>query len=98
MDQDQLMTRVTVAQAEALHMAQIDELGPDPLPFGFANERWRALVAQMQEGDELWTFISSPESWARRSGRAGIALVRDGKVVDSLVTTSSSGEANSCSV
>jgi hypothetical protein len=83
---DWLQKRLTVAEAEAAHMVRNDWLGPDPVPFGFVNGKWRALVAEMQNGDELWAFSSSRESWAHFGGRAGIALVRGGEVVDTLVT------------
>jgi hypothetical protein len=86
MHKNWLQTRVTVAEAEAAHLVQTDRLGPDPVPFGFQNEQWRALLAQMQEGDELWQFSSPAESWQHLAGRAGIALVRQGKVVASIVT------------
>jgi hypothetical protein len=83
---DWLQKRLTVAEAEAAHMVRNDWLGPDPVPFGFVNGKWRALLADMQDGDELWAFSSSPESWAYLGGRAGIALIRHGEVVGSFVT------------
>lgn len=55
-------------------------------PFGFLSPKWDALKAQMQPGDELWTFSSSAESWQNLAGRAGIALVRDKKVIATIVT------------
>ncbi len=86
MHSDWLQKRVTVAEAEAANMVESDRLGPDPVPFGFQNNEWRALLAQMQEGDELWEFCSSWESWQNLAGRAGIALVRNGEVVASVDT------------
>ena len=44
------------------------------------------LVAKMQENDELWEFTSPPDTWNRLCGRAGICLVRNGKVIDSFIT------------
>ena len=44
------------------------------------------LLGQLREGDELWQFCSSPDSWASLAGRAGVALVRAGAVVDSVIT------------
>ena len=67
-------------------MVSSPELGPSPVAFGFLNGRWRALVSKMQDADELWTFSSSDESWVHLGGRAGIALVRRGEIVDSIVT------------
>ena len=43
-------------------------------------------TAAIKPGDELWTFMSPPDSWKNLAGRAGIALVRDGKPVSILVT------------
>jgi hypothetical protein len=81
-----LQQRITVAEAEARHMIRVDRLGPEPVAFGLQNDRWRDLVGEMQDGDELWEFASSPESWQQLAGRTGIALVRNGEIVASIVT------------
>ena len=47
---------------------------------------WQGLKAQMLPGDEIWYFSSGPESWRQLAGREGYALVRDGDVIDSLIT------------
>jgi hypothetical protein len=86
MQRDWFTKRLTVDEAEAAHAVTDDRLGPDPIPFGFLNDRWQELLAQMQPGDELWQFNSPKENWQGLAGRAGISLVRDGKVIDSLVT------------
>jgi len=41
---------------------------------------------QLQEGDELWEFVSPPETWKHLCGRAGICIVRKGEVIDSYIT------------
>jgi hypothetical protein len=81
-----LRKRITVAEAAARHMIHVNRLGPEPVPFGLQNDRWRAMIGEMQHGDELWEFASSPESWQQLAGRAGIALVRNGEIVASIVT------------
>ena len=86
MHKEWLTKRLTVQEVEAERMVRDERLGPDPVPFGFQNDRWRELLAQMQPGDELWEFSSPPDTWAHLCGRAGIALVREGKIVASLVT------------
>jgi hypothetical protein len=86
MREEWLQNRLTIAEAEAAYMVQHNRLGTEPIPFGFQRDQWLALLAQMQEGDELWQFSNSQDAWAHRCGRAGIALVRNGKVVDSIVT------------
>lgn len=47
---------------------------------------WEKLKSEMQPGDKLVRFTSPIESWQHLAGRAGIALVRDGKVIDAIVT------------
>jgi hypothetical protein len=49
--------------------------------------KWRRLLApSMAPGDEIWEFSSHLPIWDCLEGRAGIALVRDGKIVDSITT------------
>jgi hypothetical protein len=40
----------------------------------------------MEPGDELWAFSSPPETWQHLCGRAGIALVRNGEVIEAMTT------------
>ena len=44
------------------------------------------MVEQMRDGDELWQFRSTVETWANMAARAGYCLVRDGKVAASRIT------------
>ncbi len=41
----------------------------------------------MQVGDEVWEFNSPAHFWEHLAGRAGIALVRNGEVLDSIITS-----------
>ena len=61
----------------------------------FANEEiagrrwlsdWREMIDSMQPGDELCPYGSPRESWAYKAGRAGFAVVRNGIVVDAILT------------
>jgi hypothetical protein len=79
MNKEWLTTKTTVAELEAKHMHK-------GKPFGYQNAKWEALKAKIVNGDELWEFSSPPESWRSLAGRAGVALVRDGEVIDSIVT------------
>jgi hypothetical protein len=72
---------VSVKEAEKENIVTNSRLGSSPVPFGFSNHQWRELLAEMQDGDELWTFSTSDESWDNMAGRAGISLVRNGKEV-----------------
>jgi hypothetical protein len=92
----ELIERKTIAELEAeftLRPDQLDEsdrAGPRAQfllkPFGGRNAQWEALKARMQPGDELWTFSSSAQSWADLAGRAGVALVRHGEIIERIVT------------
>lgn len=86
MNRDWLTKRLTVQEIETKYSVRDDRLGPNPVPFGFLNDRWQDLLAPMQPGDEIWEFSSPPETWQRLSGRAGLALVRNGEIVDTLTT------------
>jgi hypothetical protein len=84
-----LQKPISVNEAEAAYPGITDDRVkrfPDAAkPFGFKNAEWEALKAEMQPGDELWTFSSPPPSWQDLAGRAGIALVRNGAPVKILL-------------
>jgi len=87
---DWLRKKITVAEAEADNPGITDESAIRYLwatrPFGFLNREWETLRAAMKHGDELWTFISPAASWQQLAGRMGVALLRDGKVIEVIVT------------
>jgi hypothetical protein len=49
------------------------------------DSKLASLIAKMQEGDELWSFRSDPESWENRAGRSGTSVVRNGEVIHSII-------------
>jgi hypothetical protein len=57
-----------------------------PGPYGVSREAWIKLKSQMVEGDDIRAFSAPADYWENLAGRAGYALVRDGKVVASIVT------------
>ena len=85
MDGDLLVRQLTVAEAEAAHMVRDERLGPEPVPFGWTAGPWQALLAEMRPGDELWEYDSPKEDWDRLMGSAGVALVRGGVVIATVV-------------
>lgn len=84
-----LIRELTVEQAEDENTPPGVGEGPASVPFGFCNRQWNELLAQKRDGDELWEFNSSPASWDRRSGRAGLTLLRNGAEVACLFTSMS---------
>ena len=93
-DEDQ-QRQVSVEQAEADYHAEVreflksetDNRRADALrkPFGFQNQSWEALKAQMRVGDELWEFCTDQASWGDLMGRAGFELRRTGVVIASVI-------------
>jgi hypothetical protein len=85
-----LIEKVTVAEAEAAHPGIKDDRVarfPDAAkPFGFRHREWEEFKVQMLPADELWTFSSPPDSWGDLAGRAGVALVRNGVPIGTIVT------------
>jgi hypothetical protein len=49
-------------------------------------EKWGAFLSQMGAGDELWFFESPPERWSGLAGATGYALVRAGRIIDTIAT------------
>jgi hypothetical protein len=77
-----LKEQVTVADAEAANFQ-------GGKPFGFQHLKWERLKGKMAPGDELWFFTSPPHTWVHLMGREGYAVVRQGEVIDSLITSQS---------
>jgi hypothetical protein len=78
-----VVRQYTIEEAETDHAVKIRG---KLVPFGYCNEQWRELRAQMQDGDHLWLATSPDEEWDALMGFEGILLVRNGLVVDSFVT------------
>jgi hypothetical protein len=81
-----LQNKITPEECETKHLVRDERLGPIPVPFGFQNKKWLEFKRRIQKADELWEFSSPPETWAHLSGRAGICIVRNGEIIDSMVT------------
>lgn len=48
-----------------------------------ARMAWQKLKRDAQEGDELWAFTSPAGSWSHGQ-QAGYALVREGRIVETV--------------
>ncbi|MEW4456312.1 hypothetical protein AB1L30_26855 [Bremerella sp. JC817] len=42
------------------------------------------LFQQMVPGDELWNYSTPDAAWAANQGQAGLAVLREGQIVDSV--------------
>jgi hypothetical protein len=59
------------------------------LPFGYINGAWESLKSQVRAGDCIYFFRTSEEGWQARAGWEGYVLIRDGKLVGTIVTAMS---------
>ena len=48
---------------------------------------WQKLKSHAHSGDELWAFQNPPSTWRKLGKRTGFALVRQGTVVESVITS-----------
>ena len=81
-----LKKKTTVEKAEQANLVIDRRLGTKPVPFGFINARWEKFKAGIRIEDELWEFESSGESWEKLAGRAGFCIVREGRIIDAIIT------------
>jgi hypothetical protein len=49
------------------------------------NPRWRTLKERMIFADEIWSFVSPPETWSGLYGRDGYCIVRLGIILECVV-------------
>jgi hypothetical protein len=55
-------------------------------PFGEMTDDWQRFVRQLGERDELWFFSSPDDTFAKKLGCQGYAIVREGIIRDTLIT------------
>lgn len=59
-----------------------------PMPALRIRREWEKLKAQAGEGDEVWAFANPSNTWKKLGKHTGYAIVRNGKIVQSVVVTS----------
>ena len=47
---------------------------------------WQQLKNRAQPGDEMWAFASPASRWSSRVKYTGFALVRNGQIVETVLT------------
>ena len=94
-DRKQFTRILTVEDAEAENMEVCAGSGTAPVPFGSINRQWRELLEKRRNRDVLWAFYSDEEWVDGHVGRAGVALVRDGKVVGLVLSAPRHSKATS---
>lgn len=77
----------SIEQAEKDNMITVEKDDKSvALPFGYTNDKWEALKAQYQNGDQIYKFSTSPESWKNHAGREGYSLIRGDQVIAEIIT------------
>ena len=57
-----------------------------PGPCGVTSESWAELRSHTKKGDEIRAFSSPEDYWENMAGRAGYAVVREGRAIAGIVT------------
>jgi hypothetical protein len=55
-------------------------------PLTDSFREWKEMKSLIRPGDELWTFDSPQQEWDRHMGWQGLLLIRDGELVEVVVT------------
>lgn len=78
-----LVTRLAVKEGEVLRELPIDDSRSfDPARRADWRDRAGSLETIMNSGDELWTWSNPKWAWDDMMGRAGMAVVRNGEVIN----------------
>lgn len=82
-----LHLRLSVDEIESLELAGLAKANAVPaVPFGYMNSEWLEFQALAQDGDEFWSYGSPQKHWSACRGSAGYVLLREGRVVATLIT------------
>ena len=82
-----LVKKLTLQECELEHTTEISTSDSQlVVPFGYLNDKWVYLKSLMLTNDEIWDFESPQDHWDTLCGRSGVALVRNDKVVFTIIT------------
>ena len=80
---DWLLRPLPFEEAEARH-------SHEGIPFGLQHSKWQVLRSMVLDDPkaQLWSFCSPPETWTTfpLRGMEGYAVVKDGKIIDYVLT------------
>lgn len=84
-----LLTKLTVAEIEAMEMTLDPLKGVPQLPFGHLNEAWRIFLANLPSGAELWSYTVVWENrWHAQEQREGYVIMVAGTLGNFFETVS----------
>jgi hypothetical protein len=72
-------------QAENAPVAQHRNL--PAMPALRIRRAWQKLKSHARAADEIWAFVNPSNTWKKQGKHAGYALLRQSRVVDSVVVT-----------
>ena len=77
--------QLTLQEAQEKLGVSIDITKDNPL--GDMGTIKKLFFMRMKKGDEIREFRTPDITWKHRAGRAGIALLRNGKIINGILTT-----------
>jgi hypothetical protein len=81
---------LSIPALEAQSVREMEQCERCPkVPFGFANDEWKAFASRIKPGDLVVFFRNSDAQWSSLGGAEGYALVRDSKLEDVFLTSMS---------
>jgi hypothetical protein len=82
-----LSDSLSIDEVESKESVLITKSGEEiSVPFGRINSLWKDIKSEYKEGDCILFFTTSDSSWESLSGREGYVIVRDNKVINSILT------------
>jgi hypothetical protein len=75
----------SIEEAERKHSVTDPRLGKEPVPFGFIHTQWLKFKSQILPTDILMEFYEPPPPGAIH-GTGGLEILRNGKIIDTLIT------------
>jgi hypothetical protein len=79
-----------IATVEREAIEAVSECSTCPqVPFGYMNHFWEKFKREIRPGDSLVFFRSDQQSWKGGYGRDGYAIIRNGKVVKTMIRNGS---------
>lgn len=55
-------------------------------PFGYQHPEWKQFKSLLRQGDCIVFFRSNPDSWRGLYGSEGYAIIRNGKILRTILT------------
>jgi len=88
--QEFLLQQLTTLEVERLGLGEIPTMIGAPASLSHGRDAFKKNLAELKmlmlPRDELWTFSNSADAWKQLAGVTGLALVRNGQSIASMIT------------